>query len=210
MIELLARVAAAKSRESSSAAMQVLVSRAVTAIAAHCGRLSSVECNMRAALYRLEGNTLRLTYWEGRIYDPPPQQFNRDGSRHNEELFRIAESGRTLLVEDLENSPPPHFSDPRGQTFKAFLASPVHVGGTTFGLLIVDSDRALGLSDSDRAISILGAGIIAAGFAHSEVIDGLEKEQRNLRREAARAAAGMNDGRGLGGITAIDSAGKTA
>jgi hypothetical protein len=170
LIAAVGRVAAAGKPESARAAMEALADRAVSL--AQKGLGSQAECKTRATLYLFEGSKLVRKYyacWSGA--HAPRQEWVRGHSDHDDEVIKFAYGEDALLVEDLENKPPPHFIDAAGRCYKSFVSVPVRAGDKSFGLLTADADCAYALNDVDRGFLILIAEAVGAGLAHVEVVE---------------------------------------
>jgi GAF domain-containing protein len=178
LIAALGSATAASKVEDVRAAVKVLLNRTVAVAQAECGRQTDLDCRTRAVFYRFVGPNLELAYCEGRHGDTPRESFLLNGSPHEQEAIRVARGQNAVVVNDLENSPPPHFTDSKGRSYKAFIAVPVRAGGQSFGLFIADSDKAFSFSDVDKGYLVVLAGILAAGLAHLENAERAE-ENRN-------------------------------
>ncbi|MFE7870323.1 GAF domain-containing protein [Micromonospora humida] len=183
LMAALAAVAVANTAQDARAAVKVLVNRTVAVAQDACGRQTEIECRTRAVFYRFVGDDLQLYYCEGRQGEKPRDAFLHNGSEHDIEAIRTAKGRNARVVEDLENSPPAHFIDPKGRKYKAFIAAPVRTDAQSFGILIVDSDKAFTLSDVDTGYLALLATIIAAGFAHLLSVEHAEDKRTRLEQD---------------------------
>ena len=169
LVVALGNVTTTGSSQDAQATIGVLLDRAVSIAQSEIGRLS--PCKTRAAFYRFDGSKLvRMTYSGYAGANAPRREFVGGRSQHDDEVIRFANEENALLVQDLENDPPPHFLDNRGRTYKSFVSVPVRAGRKSFGLLAADSDRAFALTDVDKGYMILIAGALGAGLAHLEAI----------------------------------------
>ncbi|WP_327646866.1 GAF domain-containing protein [Micromonospora zamorensis] len=183
LLAALAAVSAAKTAQDARAAVSVLVNRTVAVTQDACGRQTEIDCRTRAVFYRFVGLDLQREYCEGRQGEKPRDAFLHNGSEHDIEAIRTAQGRNALIVDDLENSPPAHFFDPKGRKYKSFIAAPVRTDAQSFGMLIVDSDKAFSLSDVDTGYLALLATIIAAGFAHLHSAEQADEEKIRLESE---------------------------
>jgi hypothetical protein len=147
------------------AALDVLVAMVIDVAVSECGRETVPGANVRSVYYELADNRLERRRFGGRRENVPRKQFLLGNNEHDNEVVRLARGEEAVLVEDLENAPPPYFVDNRGRSYKSFVACPIRAGTTSFGLLSVDSDIAHGLTDVDRGQIVLLAGALAAGLA---------------------------------------------
>jgi hypothetical protein len=173
LIAALSEVTAADTLATTQSAMRTLINRVVGVAQEESGAYGEDECHTRAALYQFVGDDLELTYNEGRHGDRPRRYFRAAGPAHDVEAIRVANGDNGLVVDDLENNPPPHFIDPRGRNYKSFIAVPVRVHGKSFGMLVVDSDKPFSLGNVDRGYLVLLSGILATGLAHLECVERL-------------------------------------
>jgi hypothetical protein len=120
LVVALGNVTAADSVDEAKENVAVLIDRAVSLAQTELARSS--DSRTRSALYCIEGNRLvRRVYhgWNGA--DAPRREFVRGRSEHDDEVIRFVHGENALLVEDLENHPPPHFIDFRGRSYKSFV-----------------------------------------------------------------------------------------
>ena len=172
LVVALGKVTACQRPEDANAAAGVLIDRAVslaqTVLATASGSLT------RAVYYSIEGergDRLERKLWHGWTGSAAPcTSFVRGRSEHDDEVIKFAHGENSLLVDDLEERPPPHFLDPKGRVYKSFLSVPVRAGEKSYGLLTADSDRAYALTGNHRGFLILIAGILGAGVAHVEAV----------------------------------------
>ncbi|MEU4435811.1 GAF domain-containing protein [Micromonospora chalcea] len=186
LMAALTAVSAARTAPEARAAVSVLVNRTVAVAKEACGRQTEVECRTRAVFYRFVGDDLQVEYCEGRQGEKPRDAFFQNGTAHDIEAIRTARGRNALVVDDLENNPPAHFFDPKGRKYKAFIAAPVRTDAKSFGMLIIDSDKAFTLSDVDTGYLVLLASIIAAGFAHLHSAEQADEDRARLESETAR------------------------
>lgn len=169
LVVALANVTACESPEDARREVAVLIDRAVSL--AQTVLASSSDSHTRAAYYCIEGNCLERKLWHGWTGSTAPRmEFVNGRSDHDDEVIRFAHGENALLVEDLENYPPPRFIDNKGRVYKSFVSVPVRAGSKTYGLLTADSDRAYALTGIDRGLMILIAGVLGAGVAHVEAV----------------------------------------
>jgi len=162
-------VTSANNLAQASANLMVLVDRAVSLAQVELARSS--KSRTRAALYCLEGDRLKRKSYQSWIgVSAPRTEFVPGRSEHDDEVLRFAQGENTLLVDDLENDPPPHFSDNKGRVYKSFVSVPVRAATKSFGLLTADSDTAHALSGVELGHLVLIAGVLAAGMAHVETL----------------------------------------
>ncbi len=147
-------------------AVDTLMNRTVALARSLSGRNPAVACATRAVFYELQDRRLVRRSFEGRAGEAPRPDFLTGRSDHDNEVVRLAQGEKVLVVDDLAGQPPPHFIDPVGRTYKSFIAVPVRAGRRSFGLLIADSDKPRSLGGEDKGFLILLAGILAAGLAH--------------------------------------------
>jgi putative methionine-R-sulfoxide reductase with GAF domain len=172
LVTALGNVSSGKDPQSVQTSITVLLDRVVAIAQTRAGREASSRCNTRAAFYRFDedGNLQRVAY-EGRPGGPSPRRsFVAGRSEHDDAVLRFAKSEEALLVSDLEESPPPHFLDRTGRSYKCFISVPVRTVEKSYGLLTVDSDVPNTLSGVDRGYMILLAGALASGLAHEQTI----------------------------------------
>lgn len=170
LVVALGNVTTTETAQEAQATVAVLLDRAVSIARSEVGRLSS--CRTRAVFYRFNsGNLVRQTYYGYAGANVPRPEFTSGRSEHDNEVIRFANGENALLVQDLENNPPPHFSDNRGRSYKCFVSVPVRAGSKSFGLLAADADRAFALTDVDKGYLILIAGALGAGLAHLAAIE---------------------------------------
>ncbi len=170
LVVALGNVTATDSIVDAQRELAVLIDKSVSLAQTELARSSSSKT--RAAFYCIEGDHLvRKTYrgWSGA--NAPRREFIQGRSEHDNEVIRFVHGENALLVEDLENFPPPHFEDFRGRSYKSFVSIPVRAGSKCFGLLTADSDRAYALTVVERGFLILIAGALGAGVAHVEAIE---------------------------------------
>jgi hypothetical protein len=170
LVAALGNVTAADLPEDARREIAVLLDRAVSLAQTEMG--SSSSSRTRAAFYCIEGDRLvRKSFhgWAGS--DAPRTEFVQGRSEHDNEVIRFAHGENALLVQDLENNPPPHFSDFRGRSYKCFVSVPVRAGRKSFGLLTADADQAFALTEVERGFMILIAGVLGAGMAHVDAIE---------------------------------------
>lgn len=126
----------------------------------------------RAAFYSLKGDSLKREYFIGWSDCPAPRpDFQVGRSEHDNQAIRIARGEDSLLVENLEEDPPPYFMEARTRVYKSLIAVPVRAGGKSYGLLTADSSRAYALTKSHQGFLILIAGLLGAGVAHVEAVN---------------------------------------
>jgi GAF domain-containing protein len=189
IISALAKVTSSSTTETVRAAIEVLINRTVAVAREECGQHTDEDCRIRAVFYRFEGQDLNLVYCEGRTGETPREAFSANGPPHDIEAIRVAKSHNGLVVDDLENHPPAHFADPKGRTYKSFIALPVRVQDHSYGMLIVDSDKPHTLSEVDKGFLVLLAKILAAGLAHQDIIEHAEVDKLKLHAQFNRSLA---------------------
>lgn len=176
LVVALANVTACESPEDARREVAVLIDRAVSLAQTALG--STSDSGTRAAYYCIEGNRLERKLWHGWTGSTAPRmEFVNGRSDHDDEVIRFAHGENALLVQDLENHPPPRFVDNKGRVYKSFVSVPVRAGSKTYGLLTADSDRAYALTGIDQGFMILIAGVLAAGVAHVEAVTGKTQNQ---------------------------------
>jgi transcriptional regulator with GAF, ATPase, and Fis domain len=167
LVTALGNVTAAKTASDRQAAFDALLHLVVEVAASRCGKDARVRCNVRSVYYGLTEDRLVRKWYAGRQGNKPPRrEFQRSRTDHDDEVLKLARSDGVRFVEDLEKDPPPHFIDPRGQSYKSFVAIPVKADEESFGLLCIDSDKPYSLTDVDRGYGLLLAGLLAAALAH--------------------------------------------
>jgi hypothetical protein len=124
------------------------------------GKFYSEGCSTRSVLYSLsrDGTTLKRydhEGWEGRA-DEPRMNFEDKEEDKDREAVRIARGNEAVLV---------GYIDDPDRSYKCLAAVPVRVGGTSFGLLAVDSDKPLSLVELDLQYLITIARYLAAALA---------------------------------------------
>lgn len=172
LVAALGRVTACRRLEDANAAAGVLIDRAVSL--AESVLATMFNSLTRAAYYSIEGergDRLERKLWHGWTGSTAPRtSFELGRSEHDNEVVKFAHGENALLVDDLEERPPPHFVDPKGRVYKSFLSVPVRAGDKSYGLLTADSDRAYALTGNHRGFLILIAGVLGAGVAHVEAV----------------------------------------
>lgn len=166
LISQLGTVTSSFNLEEIRSAVDTLTARTVALARSLSGRNSPVACATRAVFYELQDKRLVRRNHEGRAGEAPRQDFQAGRSEHDDEVLRLAQGEKVLVVDDLAGQPPPHFIDAAGRTYRSFIAVPVRAGRRSFGLLIADSDKPRSLGSEDKGFLILLAGILAAGLAH--------------------------------------------
>jgi hypothetical protein len=162
LLAALGDVAGATDPYDRRAALDVLVAIVIDVAKSECG-----QGNVRSVYYQLSGDRLERRRFGGRQEHVPRKQFVAGSTEHDNEVIRLARGHEPVLVEDLENAPPPHFLDSEGRTYRSFVACPIRAGETSFGMISVDSDIGYGFTELDRARLALLAGVLAAGLACS-------------------------------------------
>jgi transcriptional regulator with GAF, ATPase, and Fis domain len=160
LLAALGDVALASDPHQRRAALDVLIAMVVDHAVSECGR-----GNVRSVYYELSGNRLERRRFGGRGENVPRKEFVAGSSEHDNEVLKLARSGQPVLVEDLENAPPPYFIDNLGRSYRSFVACPIRIGETSFGMLGVDSEIASGFTGVDQVQLSLLAGVLAAGLA---------------------------------------------
>jgi transcriptional regulator with GAF, ATPase, and Fis domain len=167
LLVALSNVTSAKTPQDKRAKLDVLIHLAVDLAQEACGRDATVRGTTRSAYYALVEDRLERQCVAGRQGNTTPRKtFQAGHSAHDDEIIRLARSEDVLVVEDLENYPPPRFADNKGRSYKSFISVPVRAGDESYGLLTVDSDQAHSLTEVDRGYMILLAAVVAAGLAH--------------------------------------------
>jgi hypothetical protein len=169
LIAALGNVTACEAPEDADRAVAVLIDRAVSL--AQSVLATTSDSQTRAAFYSIEGDRLERKKWYGWTGSTAPRtDFTRGRSEHDNEVVRFVHGENALLVDNLEERPPPHFSDCRGRVYKSFVSVPVRAGTKSYGLLTADSDRAYALTGNHRGFLMLIAGVLGAGVAHVEAV----------------------------------------
>lgn len=169
LIAALGNVTACEAPEDADRAVAVLIDRAVSL--AQSVLATTSDSQTRAAFYSIEGDRLERKKWYGWTGSTAPRtDFTRGRSEHDNEVVRFVHGENALLVDNLEERPPPHFVDCRGRVYKSFVSVPVRAGTKSYGLLTADSDRAYALTGNHRGFLMLIAGVLGAGVAHVEAV----------------------------------------
>lgn len=169
LVAALGTVTACESPDDANREVAVLIDRAVSLAQSVLSTTS--DSQTRAAFYCIEGDRLERKLWRGWTGSTAPRtEFMSGRTEHDNEVVRFAHGENALLIENLEERPPPHFIDFRGRVYKSFVSVPVRAGNKSYGLLTADSDRAYSLTGNHRGFLILIAGILGAGVAHVEAI----------------------------------------
>jgi hypothetical protein len=169
LVSALGSVTACENPDDAEREVAVLIDRAVSLAQSMLGATS--DSQTRAAFYSIDGNRLQRKLWHGWAGCTAPRtEFMRGRSEHDDEVVKFVHGENALLVENLEEHPPPHFMDSRGRVYKSFVSVPVRAGNKSYGLLTADSDRAYALNGNHRGFLILIAGVLGAGVAHVEAV----------------------------------------
>ena len=178
-------VTSANSFAGASTNLKVLTDRAVSLAQSELARSS--KSRTRAALYCFEGDHLKRNSYHGwNGASAPRTEFIPGRSDHDDEVLRFARGENALLVDDLVNAPPPHFSDNKGRSYKSLASVPVRAGDKSFGFLTADSDTAHALTGVELGHLVLIAGVLAAGMAHVETLK--SKGRTNASRAKVQAS----------------------
>ncbi|GAA0743850.1 GAF domain-containing protein [Dactylosporangium roseum] len=169
LLAALGNLTTAPTQAARTAALDVLVHRAVDIAHHHCGRRRRTpHAARRAVFYALQGDDrLERRAYAGRQSNAPRRGFRLGATAHDTEAVRLALSEEVLVVDDLHAAPPPHFADAKGRSYRSFIAVPVRAGDTPFGLLVLDTDQPGALTNADKGHLILLAGVLAAGLSHA-------------------------------------------
>lgn len=169
LVVALGNVTATERPEDAKRELAVLIDRAVSLAQTVLARTSYSQT--RAAYYCIDGTSLDRRLWHGWTGSTAPRMTFMPGrSEHDDEVIKFAHGENALLIQDLEDHPPPHFIDNKGRCYKSFVSVPVRAGSTSYGLLTADSDRAYALTETDQGFLILIAGVLGAGVAHVEAV----------------------------------------
>lgn len=170
LVTALGTLTAGRNSEDRRAALETLRHLTVQVAAARCGRdvPNKDRGQIRSSYYELNGDKLERRSFSGRRANRPPRKdFQRGRSDHDDEALKVASGDGVLLVEDLEKNRPPWFNFNHDTSYRTFITVPVKAGDHSFGLLSIDSDKPHSLTDVDRGFTILLAGLLAAGLAHT-------------------------------------------
>ena len=169
LVAALGNVTACENPDDAARELAVLIDRAVSL--AQSVLASTSDSRTRAAFYSMEGDRLErkcCQRWTGST--APRTEFVRGRNEHDNEVIRFTHGENALLVQNLEEHPPPHFIDCKGRVYKSFVSVPVRAGKKSYGLLTADSDRAYALTENHEGFLILIAGVLGAGVAHVETV----------------------------------------
>ncbi|RKR88434.1 GAF domain-containing protein [Micromonospora pisi] len=169
LLNALGKVTTAKTEQELRAAVDVLTTRVVDIGHSQCGRHNQPRANLRCVYYTYNHDRLERVVYVGRQTNTAPRRhFTNGASAHDNEAIRLTLSEDVLVVDDLHQTPPPHFNDAKGRSYRSFIAVPVRAGETSYGLLTLDSDLPHSLTDVDKGHMVLLAAVLAAGLAHQE------------------------------------------
>lgn len=165
MINALNAVTAAPTAAERLTALEVLISLVTDHAHTQCWLPQPPTADVRSIFYELVGDHLERRRFAGRA-DTPRPDFRPERSLHEHEAVRLARGEHPLMIHDLHTSPPAHFQDSRGRTYRSFIAAPVRGGTTSYGLLVIDADQPSAFTAIDRNHILLMSAILGAGFAH--------------------------------------------
>lgn len=152
-----------------------VVAEAVALVLASAARLcdNQGQGRVRACWYKLEANG------PGKVSLKPKKFFGRGvcpstafsiTEPRGEALLRLLIRDQTELWTDLSVATPPNWKATKNTTsYKSFLVVPVRTNTSPFGLLMVDSDEARGLTEADVPAVQTLAWVLALALSQREV-----------------------------------------
>jgi putative methionine-R-sulfoxide reductase with GAF domain len=158
LLVALTRVASADDVDTQKTALSVLTNRIVDLASSELGLQRKPPCKMRATFYRLRDDKLIREEWQAAGGRPAAPRELTDA-----DVIELARNGENaILVDDV--SKPNSSSTIRFNDCASYIVVPVRSESTAHGLLFADADCPHRLTDIDKGLLILMAGMLAVGL----------------------------------------------
>lgn len=164
LVQSLSRLVGAPTTQERNNELERMMQLAVSAARARRVTGRDDGAAIRAVYYELTKDSLVCRYWDGRPI-PPRSEFAERRSRNDDEVVRLAHGDDSLLVPDIDTSPPARFAGHISREYRSFALVPVKFDRNAYGVLGVDSDVANSLTEADVRYVAFIAGLLATGYA---------------------------------------------